>query len=384
MGHESMAPGTPGATDGAGTAVDITSDAANLRIDLNYLLGEHQILAAKATGAALGGRTDQFDAYGGLLNTNGTDLGAAIGSIYGTEAQDEWNRIWSAHNGFFVDYTTGVATGDDAMQSTAVENLTTVYVPEFSAFLAGATGLPEDAVAGLLTAHVLHTKDVVDAQAAGDFDAAYADIREAYAHISMIGDALAPVIAETNDIAGDADNAGVDFRSTLNQYLQEHLFLASFATDAALGARDDEFASAGTALNTNGTDLGAAIGGLFGSEAQDEWNRIWSAHNGFFVDYTTGVAKSDEEMKSAAVENLTTVYVPEFSAFLAGATGLPEDTLADLITEHVLTTKAIVDAQGAGDVAGAAEADRMAAMHMRMLADPLAEAIVAAMPDSFR
>ena len=30
---------------------------------------------------------DQFDAYGALLNTNGTDLGAAIGSIYGTKAR---------------------------------------------------------------------------------------------------------------------------------------------------------------------------------------------------------------------------------------------------------------------------------------------------------
>ncbi len=381
---ESMAPMSPDASmDMGGEAAVIDSDAANLRTDLNYLLGEHLILAAKATGAALDGRTDQFEAYGGLLNTNGTDLGGAIGSVYGPEAEDEWNRIWSAHNGFFVDYTTGVATDDAALADGAVENLTTVYVPEFSAFLAGATGLPEDAIAGLVTDHVLQTKAVVDAQAAGDWEAAYEAIRTAYAHMQMIGDALAPAIAEGNEIDGEAINAGVDFRVALNQLLQEHLFVASFATDAALGARDDEFAAAGAALNTNGTDLGAAIGGLFGTEAEDEWNRIWSAHNGFFVDYTTGVATDDMAVQDQAVSDLTEVYVPEFSAFLAGATGLPEDALAELITEHVLTTKAIVDAQGAGDVAGAAGADREAAMHMRMLGDPLASAIVAAMPDSF-
>jgi len=130
---------------------------ANPRTDLDYLLGEHLILAAKATGAALDGRTEQFEAYGGLLNTNGTDLGGAIGSIYGDEAADEWNRTWSAHNGFFVDYTTGVATDDAALAEGAVEDLTTIYVPEFSAFLAGATGLPEDAIAGLVTDHVLQT-----------------------------------------------------------------------------------------------------------------------------------------------------------------------------------------------------------------------------------
>jgi hypothetical protein len=386
MGHESMAPESmapesPGTS--AGTSVDINSAAANLRVDLNYLLGEHQILAFKATGAAIGGRTDQFEAYGGLLNANGTDLGAAIGSIYGQEAQDEWNRIWSAHNGFFVDYTTGVATDDQAKADKAVEDLTTIYVPEFTTFLVGATGLPEDAVTQLVTDHVIHTKEGVDAQASGDFEAAYAAIREAYSHIMQIGDALAPAIAETNAIEGDASAPGVTFRSTLNQYLQEHLFLASFATDSAIGGRDDEFAAAGAALNDNGTDLGAVIGDLFGSDAQDEWNRIWSAHNGFFVDYTTGVATDDQAKADEAVQDLTTVYVPEFTTFLAGATGLPEDALTELITEHVLTTKAIVDAQGAGDVAGAADADRTAAMHMRMLGDPLAEAIVNALPDSF-
>jgi hypothetical protein len=391
MGAESIAPESmgmesmePAESMGMGGDADITTAAATLRTDLNSLLGEHLILAAKATGAALGGRTDQFEAYGGLLNTNGTDLGAAIGSIYGAEAEDEWNRIWSAHNGFFVDYTTGVATDDAALADGAVEDLTTIYVPEFSAFLAGATGLPEDAVAGLVTDHVLQTKAVVDAQAAGDWEAAYEAIRTAFAHMSMIGDALAPAIAEGNDIEGEADTAGVDFRTALNQLLQEHLFLASFATDAAIDGREDEFAAAGGALNTNGTDLGAAIGSLFGAEAEDEWNRIWSAHNGFFVDYTTGVATDDQAVKDQAVEDLTTVYVPEFSAFLAGATGLPEDALADLITEHVLTTAAIVDAQGAGDAAAAADADRSAAQHMRMLGDPLAEAIVAAQPESFQ
>jgi len=391
MGPESMAPESmapeseaPAASDDMGGEADITSPAATLRTDLNYLLGEHLILAAKATGAALDGRGEQFEAYGGLLNTNGTDLGGAIGSIYGDEAEDEWNRIWSAHNGFFVDYTTGVATDDAALADGAVEDLTTIYVPEFSAFLAGATGLPEDAIAGLVTDHVLQTKAVVDAQAAGDWEAAYEAIRTGYAHMSMIGDALAPAIAEGNEIDGEAINAGVDFRTALNQLLQEHLFFASFATDAAIGGREDEFAAAGAALNTNGTDLGAAIGSLFGADAEDEWNRIWSAHNGFFVDYTTGVATDDQAVIDQAVSDLTEVYVPEFSAFLAGATGLPEDALAELITEHVLTTAAVVDAQGAGDAAAAADADRSAAQHMRMLGDPLAEAIVAAQPESFQ
>ncbi len=378
--HDMTSPspaGSPGAmTDGG---------AADLRTTLNVLLGEHIILASKATGAALGGRSDEFAAYGALLNTNGTDVGALVGAAYGDAAKDQFNGIWSAHNGFFVDYTTGVATDDKAKMDKAVEDLTTTYVPQFSEFIAGATGLPVDAVTSLTTDHVLQTKAIVDAQAAKDWPAAYAAIREAYAHMQMIGDAIAPAIAAKlpEMFEGDPMSAAVGLRVALNQLLQEHLYLASFATGAALGGRSDEFGAAGNALNTNGTDLGAAIGSLYGDDAKDQFNGIWSAHNGFFVDYTTGVATDDQAKMDKAVEDLTTVYVPQFSEFLAGATGLPVDAVTDLVTEHVLTTKAIVDAQAGDDPAAAAAADRLAGQHMAMIANPLAAAIVAKLPDKF-
>ena len=381
MSHgPSMAPsGSP-----AGEAMT-ESPAADLRTTLDLALGEHLILAAKATNAALGGRSDEFAAYGDLLNKNGTDIGAMIGSVYGDEAKDQFNGIWSAHNGFFVDYTTGVATEDQAMQDKAVKDLTTVYVPQFAAFISVATGLPMDAVTQLTTDHVVQTKAIVDGQADGDWEKVYEDLRAAFAHMQMIGDALAPAIAAKfpDTISGDASTSAVDFRVTLNALLQEHLYLASSATGAALGGRNDEFAAAGTALNTNGTDLGAAIGSLYGDEAKDQFNQIWSAHNGFFVDYTTGVATKDTAKQDKAVQDLTTVYVPAFAEFLAGATGLPTDALADLTTDHILTTKAIVDAQASGDWAAAATADRTAGQHMAMIGDPLAKAIVAKLPDKF-
>ncbi len=380
----SMDPSVEPSASGGEAMTD--SAAADLRVKLDIALGEHIILASKATGAALGGRTDEFGAYGKLLNTNGTDIGAMIGAAFGPEAADSFNKIWSAHNGFFVDYTTGVATKDQAKMDKAVQDLTTIYVPQFAEFIVGATGLPMDAVVSLTTDHVLQTKAIVDAQAAGDWEAAFAAIRVAYAHMQMIGDAIAPAIAAKfpDTFAGDPSNKGVDLRVALNQVLQEHLYLASSATGAALGGRNDEFAAAGRALNTNGTDLGEAIGGLYGADAKDAFNKIWSAHNGFFVDYTTGVATKDQAKIDKAVQDLTTVYVPQFAEFLAGATDLPVDALSDLTTEHVLTTKAIVDAQGAGDAAAAAKADRSAAQHMQMIGDPLAKAIVAKLPDMFR
>ena len=374
---------SPAASSGA---IVVSSPAADLRVKLDLLLGEHIIFASKATAAALGGRTAQYSAYAKLLNTNGTDLGALIGAAYGTDAQNQFNAIWSAHDGFFVDYTTGVATNDAAKQAKAVSDLTKTYVPQFSQFIAGATGLPLDAVTSLVTAHVLQTKQIVDDQAKKDWTAAYADLRKAYAHMQMIGDAIAPAIAKKfpDKFAGDPSNKGVDFRVALDELLQEHLYLATDATSAALGGRTTEFSAAGTALNTNGTDLGAAIGSLYGTDAQNQWNTIWSAHNGFFVDYTTGVATKDKAKMDKAVSDLTTTYVPQFAAFLAGATGLPKDALSQLISQHVLTTKAVVDAQGTKDEAAAAAADRAAGQHMEMIGDPLAAAIVAKVPDKFR
>jgi hypothetical protein len=179
------------------------------------------------------------------------------------------------------------------------------------------------------------------------------------------------------------DSAAADLRTKLDVLLGEHLILASKATDAALGGRTDAFNAYGTLLNTNGTDIGAMIGAAYGDAAKDQFNQIWSAHNGFFVDYTTGVATKDQAKMDKAVQDLTTVYVPAFAQFLAGATDLPVDALTSLTTEHVLTTKAVVDAQGKGDQMAAAAADRMAAQHMEMIADPLAAAIVAKLPDKF-
>ena len=381
----SHAPSAGASTSPTTGGVMTDSAAADLRTKLDLALGEHIIFASKATSAALGGRSAEFAAYGDLLNKNGTDIGAMIGSVYGAPAADQFNKIWSAHNGFFVDYTTGVAKKDKAMQDKAVNDLTTIYVPQFADFISGATGLPKDAVTALTTAHVLQTKALVDDQAKGDWKAAYADLRKAFAHMQMIGDAIAPAIAAKfpDKLAGDATNKGVGFRVALNGLLQEHLYLATDATDAALAGRADEFAAAGDALNTNGTDIGAAIGSLYGTAAGDAFNKIWSAHNGFFVDYTTGVAKKDQAMQDKAVSDLTTIYLPQFATFLAGATDLPNDALTGLIKDHVLTTKAVVDAQAKGDWAATAAADRMAGQHMESIGDPLAKAIVAKLPAKF-
>jgi hypothetical protein len=182
-----------------------TMSAADLRVTLDRLLGEHAILAMLATQKGLNGDPD-FEAIAGALDQNGVELSQAIGSVYGDEAGEQFLNgpsLWRDHIKFFVDYTVGLAKKDKAAQQEAVENLTG-YSGAFSGFLADATGLPQDALQDGLGAHIMQLKGQIDAYATGDYDEAYRLFREAYKHMLMTGDTLAGAIVEQNpDMFGE-------------------------------------------------------------------------------------------------------------------------------------------------------------------------------------
>jgi hypothetical protein len=172
------------------------SSASDLRTALNTTLAEHVWLAAAATEAALGGRGGEFKDAAGALDANSVALSKAIGSVYGEGAESAFLALWRTHIGFFVDYTTGVAKKDRAMQEKAVKDLVG-YADDFGAFLASANpNLPKEVVAGLVRDHVVGLKAVVDAQAKGDWVTAYAKLREAAGHMQMIADPLAGAISK--------------------------------------------------------------------------------------------------------------------------------------------------------------------------------------------
>ena len=381
-GHTAMAQASsPNGANGATSA----TKAAELRASLNYLMGEHILLASSATGAALAGRDAQFKAAAAALDANSVDISKAIGSVYGQGAQDAFLPLWRRHIGFAVDYTVGVATKDKAKQDKAVTDLVQ-YTQDFGAFLASANpNLPKDAVAGLVKTHVLTLKDVIDAQAAGDQAKAFAATRTAYAHMGMIADPLAGAIVKQfpDKFPGSTMSAAAGLRTTLTMAFQEHTYLAARATGAALGGRDPEFKAAAAALDANGVDLSKAIGSVYGQGAQDAFLPLWRRHIGFVVDYTVGVATKDQAKQQKAVEDLVG-YSQDFGAFLASANpNLPKDVVAGLVKDHILTLKPVIDAQAAGDQPKVYTMLRSATVHMRMIADPLAEAIVKQFPQKF-
>ncbi|MDX6475501.1 MAG: hypothetical protein QOH95_1012 [Gaiellaceae bacterium] len=178
-----------------------SSKAADLRVTLDNLLGEHALLAIWATQAGYSGNKN-FPALAAQLDKNSVAISKAIGSVYGAAAGKQFldgKNLWRAHIGYFVDYTVASAKKDKAGQQKAVAHLLT-YVQVQAAFFAKATGLPKQALVNDLTAHVLQLKGQLDAYAAGNYKQSYTLANAAYNHMFMTGDLLAGAIAKQKNL----------------------------------------------------------------------------------------------------------------------------------------------------------------------------------------
>jgi plastocyanin len=361
------------------------SSAANLRVDLNHLLGEHVYLAARATGAALGGQQAGFEAAAASLDMNSVDLSRAIGAVYGPDAEAAFLPLWRAHIGMVVEYTQGLATDDTAKQTKAVNDLVG-YTEDFGAFLSAANpNLPRDTVASLVKDHVLSLKAVIDAQKARDQAGVYNGLREAIGHMGHIADPLAGAIAKQfpDRFPGEAMTPGVDYRIAVNNLLAEHVYLAASAAVGGLAGNPAQFQAAAAALDGNSVDLSKGIGMAYGPQAEAAFLAQWRAHIGMLVDYVGGKASADQGKQDKAVSDLIG-YTQDFAAFLSSANeNLPKDVLVDLLASHVLTLKDVVDTQAAGNPTAHFAAVRTAGGHMSHIANPLAEATVAKFPEKF-
>lgn len=172
-----------------------TTKAAGLRVVLNSLEAQHVDLASAATRAGFDG-SPMFDASAKALDENSVALSKAIGSTYGQEAETKFLEIWRSHITFFVNYTVAAKGGDQAGMDKAVSDLNG-YVSAVSDLLGGATGLPKEAVAELVTEHVGLLKMAVDKHGAGDYTGSYTAQQQARDQITTkIADTLAGAIVK--------------------------------------------------------------------------------------------------------------------------------------------------------------------------------------------
>ena len=374
-------------TDDA-AAVSVEGPAADLRVTLDRLLGEHALLATFASQKGFGGEPD-FEAIASALDANSADVGGAVGSVYGDEAGEQFldgKLLWRDHVGFFVDYTVGLAEKDKAAQQKAVDNLT-AYTEAISVFLSDATGLPREALVPAFQEHIAQLKGQIDAYAQGNYAAAYRELRNAYGHMFMSGDTLAGGIADQMPDTfpqGSATDSAADLRVTLGRLLGEHAVLAMLATQKGYAGSPD-FGAVAKALEANSVDLADAIGSLYGPEAGKAFldgKNLWRDHIRFFVEYTTALAKGDEAGQKAAVGKLMG-YIEAFSVFLSDATGLPLETVRMNTQEHVMQLKGQLDAYAAGDYDEAYRFARGAYAHMWDVGTAIAGAVVAQSPADY-
>jgi hypothetical protein len=161
-----------------------------------------------------------------------------------------------------------------------------------------------------------------------------------------LGQTLAGAIATQKSLEGDVASPGAGLRQVLTSGLQEHEYLAGIAIFNAVNFGMDAKVTKGAiaTLDDNTKDLGAAIGSVYGEDAEKAFLPLWRRHIGFFVEYTLAGANGDKAGQAKAKSDLDG-YRADFGAFLASANpNLTKDAVADALIPHVESTFDAIDA----------------------------------------
>jgi hypothetical protein len=175
----------------------VNSDGSGLRAGLTALLTDHVYLAGAAINQALADGGDltapKTAAAVAALDENSVEISKAVGSIY-PAAEKPFLDSWRSHIPFFVNYTLGKVTKDQAKVDAAVTGLGDYAVSFGQLIHSVVPDIPADAVKQQLEMHATTLLAAIDADIAGD-PAYYGLLKKAAAHMPMTALALAGGIA---------------------------------------------------------------------------------------------------------------------------------------------------------------------------------------------
>ncbi len=367
------------------------SAAVDLNVTLQSLLKEHVNLSLNVLRNAYDWN-DETSASLKELDDNTADLGATIGSVYGSAAEARFLEIWRAHIGFFADQTTGLKMDDEDMVTKAEQDLV-MYQDDISDFFSGAIPLvkKETIVAGS-GVHAKLLGDSMKAYDRGDYEEAYRLQAEADTQIEWVADLLSKgIVAQfpekfsTYNVADQSkaltSKAGV-LRLELNDLLREHVNVSlNVLRNAYKGTTD--FNDSLAALDANTVELAATIGSVYGEDAQAKFLKIWRDHIGFFAQHTTGLATNDTELTALGKANLKQ-YQQDIGDFFSGAVPfVMKETVVAGSGEHARLLLESMEAFDAGDYTLAYELQTQADEQISGIANLLAQGIVMQFPDKF-
>ncbi|WP_059103234.1 hypothetical protein [Shouchella shacheensis] len=364
----------------------VSTPATDLRASLDQLFSEHALLATYTMQKGADGAED-FEAIAASLDANTADLTEAITSVYGEEGGAEFERMWSEHIGYFVDYVEATGEGDEAGREEALANLDN-YRAEFSTFLETASGERLDAsmLAEGLQEHVQQLITAFDSYVEGDYGTTYDNARTAVHHMFGVSQGLSTAI--TDQFPEDFENTdpntpAADLRSDLNYLFSEHAALAAFTMQKGIDGEED-FENIASALDENTADLTAAVTSVYGEEGGEAFDEMWNDHISFFVDYVVATGEEDEAGREEALTQLDN-YRADFSEFLETATDgrLDATELSEGLQMHVDQLVTAFDSYADGNYETAYEQVREAYGHMYGVSEGLSGAIVDQFPENF-
>lgn len=200
----SATPASTDTTDDSTPAVvdTVNSDGSGLRAALQAALYDHVYLAGAAINQALADGGDltapKTAAAVQALDDNSVAVSKLVGSVY-PDAEQPFLDSWRSHIPFFVDYTLGKVTGDQAKVDKAVSDLG-AYAVSFGELIHSVIPeLPAAAVQGELEMHATTLLAAIDADIAGD-PSYFSLLQVAASHMQGTATALAGGIAADKGI----------------------------------------------------------------------------------------------------------------------------------------------------------------------------------------
>lgn len=357
----------PGAQTAPTTAVD-------LRSTLERLLGAHVLLADELVRALTAGQQDRATALSGSVDRNQQELVDAVTALGGAEAGQSFRAVWEEHVDVLGSYAGALAAGDTAKQQSLRTRYTGVEQQLGAVFstLVGPS-VPAETVAAAATEHGEHLLDQADAAASGAHDTAYALQRTAFGHMIVVADVLGRGIATSKGLpTEELDAPRRQLQTALSRLLAEHMGVMVQAMRATHD-RSPDATAAGAAVNANTSDLGAAVGALYGEEASRQFLAIWAEH----VEALLGFAGASDQAGRDQLRQDGADYAPQLARFLAGATEerLPAIDLAAALTVHDDHLRRQLDAYAQGDLDEAQAQAEQGYAHMFALSQTLADAV---------
>lgn len=177
---------------------DPNTPAGDFRSTVNRIAAEHFALAQLSMTKGYNGSED-FDFADWAQDQNTEEFRAALASVYGEEASNQFVELWNnEHISVQGDLATAAAADDQPAVEEATTTLTSTFATDLGTFLNSATEdrMPLDETIVGVQAHETSVVDTFQQYVSGDYAASYENYRAGYAIMFDIGKGLSGAIVD--------------------------------------------------------------------------------------------------------------------------------------------------------------------------------------------